>query len=129
MVSDEGLNHLARALAKLRAGHDATAPWSALRDLGAAGRAGLPFTVDLRASEILGAPLVVLGGRDRAIPPHWRLTPREAVVAGLIRSGHSNKAIARALKIALGTVKDHVHHILRKSGAPSRAALIAGLAG
>jgi len=42
------------------------------------------------------------------------LTAREAQIAELIERGHSNKEIARTLSIALSTVKNHVHNVLRK---------------
>jgi DNA-binding CsgD family transcriptional regulator len=87
---------------------------------------GAGVTLDLRASEQLGAPLVVL--RLPAAAPTVRLaglTRREAEVCGLIAEGRANKQIAARLGIALATVKDHVHRILRKTGSPNRAALAA----
>jgi two-component system, NarL family, nitrate/nitrite response regulator NarL len=44
----------------------------------------------------------------------FRLTAREREIAVLINNGYSNKAIAQQLRIALPTVKNHVHHILEK---------------
>src|SRR5262249_44736319 len=83
------------------------------------------ITIDLRASKQLGAPLVVLrinegAGRAAAIRG---LSRREAQVCALIADGRSNKEIAARLFISLATVKDHVHKILRKTGAPNRAAV------
>jgi two-component system nitrate/nitrite response regulator NarL len=43
-----------------------------------------------------------------------RLTSREMDIAQLIARGLSNKEIARALSIAIPTVKNHVHNILEK---------------
>jgi DNA-binding CsgD family transcriptional regulator len=86
---------------------------------------GAGITLDLRASEQLGAPLVVLR-LPAATPTASRLaglTRREAEVCGLIAEGRANKQIAARLGISLATVKDHVHRILRKSGLPNRAAL------
>jgi two-component system, NarL family, nitrate/nitrite response regulator NarL len=51
--------------------------------------------------------------------PH--LTRRESEVVRLVGSGLSNKEIAAALHIELATVKNHVHNILEKLGARSRA--------
>jgi DNA-binding CsgD family transcriptional regulator len=85
---------------------------------------GAGVTLDLRASEQLGAPLVVL--RLPAAAPPVRLaglTRREAEVCSLIAEGRANKQIAARMGIALATVKDHVHRILRKTGLPNRAAL------
>jgi two-component system nitrate/nitrite response regulator NarL len=53
--------------------------------------------------------------RERANEPiDGRLTARELDVLRLIEEGRSNKEIARALSIALPTVKNHVHSILEK---------------
>jgi DNA-binding NarL/FixJ family response regulator len=52
------------------------------------------------------------------------LTPRQQDVAALVACGLSNKQIARRSGITVGTVKDHVHAILRATGCRSRAELI-----
>jgi DNA-binding NarL/FixJ family response regulator len=49
------------------------------------------------------------------------LTTRELEILGLVGQGLSNQQIAHRLHIALPTVKNHVHHILEKLGAPTRA--------
>ncbi len=49
------------------------------------------------------------------------LTSREREIAGLVAEGRSNKQIGRTLNIALATVKNHVHSILRKLDATTRA--------
>ena len=54
------------------------------------------------------------------------LTDREREVLELMLRGHGNAAIARELFISSGTAKTHVSRILRKLGAPNRAA-VAGL--
>lgn len=48
------------------------------------------------------------------------LTPRELEVLELIDEGLTNQAIADKLVIEVGTVKNHVHSILRKLDASSR---------
>lgn len=55
------------------------------------------------------------------------LTRREQEVLDLISEGHTNQEIADTLIIELGTVKNHVHNILKKLNVNSRreAALIA----
>jgi two-component system nitrate/nitrite response regulator NarL len=50
-----------------------------------------------------------------------QLTRREREIIGLIDQGLSNKEIARALSIALPTVKNHVHNILEKLQVRRRA--------
>ncbi len=54
---------------------------------------------------------------DRANP----LTPREQQVAHLVATGRTNRQIGRALGIAEKTTEVHVHHIIGKLGARSRA--------
>jgi two-component system nitrate/nitrite response regulator NarL len=49
-----------------------------------------------------------------------KLTEREREILSLIAVGHSNKLIARELKITEGTVKVHVKHLLRKLDLASR---------
>jgi two-component system nitrate/nitrite response regulator NarL len=48
------------------------------------------------------------------------LTEREQKILSLIAVGHSNKLIARELKITEGTVKVHVKHLLSKLDLDSR---------
>jgi two-component system nitrate/nitrite response regulator NarL len=55
------------------------------------------------------------------------LTSREQEIASLVSGGHSNKHIARELGLSEGTVKAHVHSILRKLQLQSGIALIRGL--
>ena len=92
-------------------------------------------TIDFAASETLGAPMVVVrpttGSTNHptariaepAEDPLAVLSPRELEVAALLAEGLRNKEIARRLSISLATVKDHVHHILDKTGLPGRAAV------
>ena len=51
-----------------------------------------------------------------------RLTPRERAVLDLLGRGTPNKIIAFELKMSLGTVKVHVHNIIRKLNVPNRTA-------
>ena len=52
------------------------------------------------------------------------LSPRECEIAILVAGGLSNKQVARELGLSPGTVKVHVHSILRKLGATRRHSLI-----
>jgi DNA-binding NarL/FixJ family response regulator len=60
-------------------------------------------------------------GRDGSPP----LTPREREVLVLLGDGLTNQQIALRLSIQLATVKHHVHNILAKLGARSRAQAVA----
>jgi DNA-binding NarL/FixJ family response regulator len=53
------------------------------------------------------------------------LTPREAQVADLVRTGRTNRQMGRQLGISEKTVEVHVHNIIRKLGASSRAEIAA----
>ena len=53
-------------------------------------------------------------------PLHQRLTEREWEILRLIEQGMSNQEIANSLVIEMGTVKNHVHNILRKLDVQSR---------
>jgi DNA-binding CsgD family transcriptional regulator len=53
------------------------------------------------------------------------LSPRELEVLQHVAAGHSNTQIARALFVAPGTVKAHLHHIFRKLDASSRLQAVA----
>ncbi len=73
-----------------------------------------------------GAGAETLARVDR-MAQRWGLTARQReVLAGLAR-GHSNRALAQALGCAEKTVEVHVSAVLEKSGAGSRAALLAHL--
>lgn len=48
------------------------------------------------------------------------LTPREREILALLAKGWSNKLIARELNVAVGTVKVHVKHILKKLNLKTR---------
>ncbi|MCB9780273.1 MAG: helix-turn-helix transcriptional regulator [Alphaproteobacteria bacterium] len=96
-------------------------PRAVLARLAGLGQGRLGLTLDLQALDSLGAPVVIVRPPDRA--PAWAaaLTPREREVASLVAAGLRNKDIALALGISVGTVKDHVHRVLVKSGLDSRA--------
>ena len=56
-----------------------------------------------------------------------RLTPREADIACLLCAGQRDEEIARSLGIAVSTVRTHLRSLFQKSGAYSRAGLVARL--
>ncbi|MCE1114443.1 MULTISPECIES: helix-turn-helix transcriptional regulator [Pseudomonas] len=58
-------------------------------------------------------------------PAAVELTPRERQIAELLRQGHSNKLIARALEVGLPTVKTHLINLFRKLGVSNRTELVA----
>jgi DNA-binding CsgD family transcriptional regulator/tetratricopeptide (TPR) repeat protein len=67
--------------------------------------------------------LARLGHTPRRLPPG--VTAREAEVLGLVATGLANKQIAGRLHLSVRTVEKHVESLLRKSGARSRAQLVA----
>ena len=100
-----------------------TVPWRAIAALSQLAGEGMRLEIDLRASRAIGAAVIVAA----PTPPQNQqgLTRRQREVASHVAAGQSNKAIARQLDIAVSTVKDHVHAILERTGARSRAELIA----
>jgi non-specific serine/threonine protein kinase len=60
-----------------------------------------------------------------ADPPGARLTRRELEVAGLVARGRTNRQIGRALGISEKTAEVHVHNIIGKLDARSRAEVAA----
>jgi DNA-binding NarL/FixJ family response regulator len=59
---------------------------------------------------------------DGVSQPALTLPPRQQQVLDLIARGYSNKEIARALGLGLGTVKVHVAIVFQKLGVNRRAA-------
>ena len=55
--------------------------------------------------------------------PHG-LSRREKQLVEFVRAGLTNKEIAACLNLAEQTVKNHVHRILRKVGAPNRLVMV-----
>ena len=128
MLDDEHLGRIADLLAAVRDDATAAMPWSAIGPMAALSAGGLDVTIDFRATARLGAPLLLARARDDT---HLLalMSSREQEVARCIRRGLTNKMIAHNLRISIGTVKDHVHHILSKTGCASRAELAARLGG
>jgi DNA-binding NarL/FixJ family response regulator len=52
------------------------------------------------------------------------LSRREQQLAGLIQQGLTNKEMASRLNLSEQTVKNHVHRMLRKLGAPDRLSIV-----
>jgi DNA-binding NarL/FixJ family response regulator len=52
------------------------------------------------------------------------LSRREQQMVELLEERLTNKEIAVRLNLSEQTVKNHVHHILRKLGAPNRATIV-----
>ena len=64
-----------------------------------------------------------------ALGLQWRrLTRREREILLWVGGGMSNKEIARLLGLSTGTVKQHVHRVLQKTGATRRSELVAQMA-
>jgi DNA-binding NarL/FixJ family response regulator len=56
---------------------------------------------------------------------HNHLTVREEQILALLRHGKQNKQIAYELSLSEGTVKVHVHNIMRKFGVSNRTQILA----
>lgn len=109
-------------------------------DLAEAGATGY-LGPDAGLDELLGAVAALRAGRSRCTPgvvaflverlrervegrafgaPTAELTPRERVVLEAVSRGLTNKEIAHELGLAVSTIKNHVHRVLRKLGAGNR---------
>jgi DNA-binding CsgD family transcriptional regulator len=60
----------------------------------------------------------------RPAPPKWDLTRREGEVLVLLRTGASDKEVARALGISRSTASKHVENILAKMKVSNRTAAV-----
>ena len=86
------------------------------------------ITIEWDASmEVAQPSIMIRGPRRPALRIPDTLTPREGDVARLVAEGLSNAEVAERLGISVATVKDHVHHILERTGHRNRTALAAGL--
>ena len=122
-LSRQDLRKLRCSLRELCADHGGI-PFRQLLELASLETLAPGLTLDLEGSRELGHPLVILR------PPVRRaslllsgLSARECEVATLVADGLANKTIAHRLRISVGTVKDHVHRILKKTGLRNRTAL------
>jgi DNA-binding NarL/FixJ family response regulator len=92
----------------------------------AAGRGELACSPQLAGALARRLARVAVAG-PAADAPAERLTYRERDLVRLVDEGKSNKEIARALHIEVATVKNHIHHILRKLGVRRRGEAAAAL--
>jgi len=72
---------------------------------------------------------VVFDAPDRSAPILQKMTSTERAVALVLANGLSNQEIAERLGKTVNAVKFLLHRIYRKTGVPSRAALVAVLRG
>lgn len=52
------------------------------------------------------------------------LTPRQREILGLVRMGHTNRQIARQMRLSEGTVRTHLNHIFGRLEVTSRTAAV-----
>ncbi len=79
----------------------------------------ITFHLMRRLTELSQQPFIGAWGMD-GMPALHELTSREREVLSLIGAGYSNREIADELVIGWGTVKNHVHSILKKLETNSR---------
>ena len=130
----EALKRLRETVRRLRGSQRRTLPVEELVELASAARVGPGVTIDFEATRNLGDALIVLrvpAAASEHVPDRrlMALSQREREVASLVARGFSNKRIAGRLNIAISTVKDHLHNILRKTTLPNRAAVAAACKG
>lgn len=82
--------------------------------------------VSAGAIESLVAEIAERGERNVSIGDRvFSLTPREVQILHLLNQGFAAKQVAGQLKITVGTVKNHIHKILSKTGTQTQAEVIA----
>lgn len=82
--------------------------------------AARPFALAF-ATDVLASLRADADGRDEAA---GALSDRELAVLRLLAAGHSNRDIAEALFLAVGTVKKHTHNIYAKLGVTNRTGAV-----
>lgn len=90
-----------------------------LRELADVHQTGRDVHIDATGERVIAVV------EPRRHPGFDDLTPRQQQVAAVVAAGYTNQQIAVALSISLGTVKDHVHSILDRTGFDTRSQLIA----
>ena len=80
-----------------------------------------------RVATALRRRVAEVAAERRAHTPDVVLTDRETEIAALLVEGLSNKEIAARLLLGLSTVKNHVHNVLGKLEAHTRAEAVAHL--
>lgn len=95
-----------------------------------------PISPETQGGRGIPAALVLVPDPDRRSLPSEQalrdlhdLTPAEARTASALLAGCSPREIADQLKVGLGTVRTHLHHIFGKTGATSQADLVSLLLG
>ena len=69
-----------------------------------------------------------LSGKNAAFDK-YALTPREREIVDLVLLGYNNRQIGKTLFLSVQSVKNVLTRIYRKTGVPSRSALISRVAG
>jgi DNA-binding NarL/FixJ family response regulator len=126
-IDKETLIRLRTLVKSMQANQQAGIPHREITELAAFDEEAA-ITIDFAAQQDLGQPVIVMQvPRREQSTALCELTDRETEVAGLVGRGLTNKEIAAKLFITVGTVKDHVHNILEKTGLPNRAAIAAAV--
>jgi DNA-binding CsgD family transcriptional regulator len=114
MLDDAAFRHLLTEFARWT-GHRLSLLWPIGRDW---------YRVHLSHQHLAGFRPAVLVDAHPAALPHG-LSPRELDVVTRAAMGQSNQTIAQGLFLSPRTVHSHIEHILRKTGAISRAEVAA----
>ncbi|MCE9574412.1 MAG: helix-turn-helix transcriptional regulator [Deltaproteobacteria bacterium] len=98
-------------------------------------RRARPFTPDERALLRAAIPVIALGDarphpgrrrglRERVACLDQRLTPRQREIVEYVALGHTNAAIARALRLSPNTLRNHLVRVFARLGAANRADVV-----
>src|SRR6185503_16948818 len=90
---------------------------------------GLPAGVGHNTESTVFFTLDVISARKSVSRmEEFQLTPREMTVVESLLKGLPNKEIAQAINVSVQTAKEHIKHIMEKTGTNTRTGVIVALA-
>jgi DNA-binding CsgD family transcriptional regulator len=90
---------------------------------------GLPAGVGHNTESTVLFTLDVISARKSVSRlQEFQLTPREMTVVGFLLKGLTNKEIAQAMNVKVQTAKEHIKHIMEKTGTNTRTGIVMAIA-
>jgi len=90
---------------------------------------GLPAGVGHNTESTVLFTLDVISARKSVSRlQEFQLTPREMTVVGFLLKGLTNKEIAQAINVTVQTAKEHIKHVMEKTGTNTRTGIVMAIA-
>ncbi len=90
---------------------------------------GLPAGVGHNTESTVLFTLDVISARKSVSRlQEFQLTPREMTLIGFLLKGLTNKEIAQAMNVKVQTAKEHIKHIMEKTGTNTRTGIVMAIA-